>query len=52
MGFRGEHTPLGRLPAWPGLCQDTDVDMDPDTQEVEHLALPAVWLCVAGAPRS
>lgn len=33
---------------WPALCLAAAAETDPDAQEVEHLALPPSWMCVAG----
>lgn len=34
----------------PALCSATAAETDPGTQEVEHLALPLLCMCVAKAP--
>ena len=48
MAFRrAVHLSVGGRPA---LCLATAVQTDPDTQEVEHLALPLS--CVAKGPQS
>lgn len=47
-GFQESHAPPRRRR--PALCLATAVQTDPDTQEVEHLALPLS--CVAKGPQS